>query len=239
MPQPKPQPMLGIAAEPYAITSRAERAIHHQKSRGFKRTLSSSDLIELKSPLRVSSFGKTPQASAVDEPNQLVDSRPPIPIGFVCAHLQVSFSGRISFQLGGEPLEPFESLLRTAALAFMFDVGPQFTPGETHGATHEIGDDAQRNNPRIDGVAEPLQDHTYYMRGIQHAWVRFDSRSTRTIRNAVHQHHRLHPFWSENRLNGGEGRAFLPRTSRPLCFDQAETNASNNCERRSHIRYRR
>src|SRR5439155_23451685 len=124
----------------------------------------------------------------------------PILISLVSTLLQVGLSWRIAFQLRSEPLEPFKSFLRTAATAFFLDVGAHLTPGKTYGATHQVPDHLQRNNARINRISEPFENHANRLHRSEHARVRFDRRRRRSIRNTVHDDHRLHPFASENRL---------------------------------------
>jgi hypothetical protein len=44
----------------------------------------------------------------------------------------------MSIYLFGQPFEPFESLLRAGASAFLFDVELWFPSRETHRAAHEV-----------------------------------------------------------------------------------------------------
>ena len=74
--------------------------------------------------------------------------------------------------------------------------------------------------------------------GIEDAFVGFDRRRARAIRNIVHDDHRLDPRRREQRLDGRVSRAFLARTARSVRFDQAERDSGENGERGRYIRNR-
>ena len=74
---------------------------------------------------------------------------------------------------------------------------------------------------------------------MQHPRIRFDLRRGRTIRNAVDHDHRIHPLRCQNRLDGGESSALMPRSPRPLRFDQTENHTGQDGQRRGYVRDRR
>ena len=117
--------------------------------------------------------------------------------------------------------------------ALFFDVRAQFTPSKTNSATAQVPDHTQGNNPRINRITEPFRITPTECP--QLVGVRFDRRRTRSIRNIVNHNHRVHPFWSEHRLNSGEGGALRAFLTCPTCLEQTECDRSQNGQRGGHI----
>src|SRR5947209_3647260 len=82
----------------------------------------------------------------------------PVAKGFVSPHLQTGLALFISFQLLGEPLKPFECLLRSATVPLEFNVPPQFSPNHTDISAHEVVDHSQRHNAFEHRIAESFND---------------------------------------------------------------------------------
>ena len=145
----------------------------------------------------------------------------------------------MSLELFSQPLKPFPALLRAGPVSLEFDVMTHVTPGHSYASTNKIIDSFQRHDPGEHSVTKSFQRNTDDVCGFEQTRVSFNIGRTRPFWNCVHNHNRFHPVGSQNRIQSGEGGAFLPVLSCSPGFDQTKSDARQHRQRRCHIRNRR
>src|SRR5438132_11152185 len=145
----------------------------------------------------------------------------------------------MSLELFSQPLKPFPAFLRTSPVPLEFNISTHVAPRYSYASTNQIIDGFQWDNPREHRITKSFERNTDDVCSFEHTRVGFNIGRTGPFWNRVHDYNRFHPVGGENRIQGGEGGAFLPVLSCSPGFDQTKSCARQHRQRCCHIRNRR